>query len=63
VGKNSKRSDQQLLAAYACRMWNSNPANGPELETVQLISASERTLPDGETGDLVVRQLELFRCG
>lgn len=62
IGKNSKETDQRLLAAYACRWWNSHHGADQQLATVQLVSASERILADGEAGDLVVRQFRLFNC-
>jgi hypothetical protein len=62
IGKGSKQTDQRLLAAYACRTWNSDLANRPLLHSVQLVSASQPTLPDGERGEPVIRQLERFDC-
>lgn len=62
IGNDRKAEDQRLLAAYACRTWNAQYTGDQRLATVQLATASESILVGGETGDVLVRELELFNC-
>ncbi len=62
IARPSTTGDQRRLAAYACRTWNGHGEGRRRLTSVQLVAASEPTLPGGEAGDLAVRELERFTC-
>lgn len=58
----SETDQPRYLAGYGCRMWNSHDRGDQRLNRVTITVASSTTLPGGQHGEPVYRQLGTWEC-
>ncbi len=62
IADSDKGDERHQFAAYVCRTWNASHTDALDVETLDYVLVSERTLPDGERGEQSRKEVADYTC-
>jgi hypothetical protein len=62
IGESDRSAERKRLADIACRTWNRHYGGDVELNTVEIYQLTQRTLPEGERGEINRYLVDDFVC-
>lgn len=62
IAEPGRDDERQAFASYVCRTWNAAHIGDLDVDSLQYVLVSERTLPDGERGEQSRKNVANFTC-